>query len=65
MYVEIPQPRVEPGQVICIDSKIYGSAVKDRQTAFTNRFAQGCNGTSMSFQQKSKTIRFKRAIEAH
>lgn len=55
MYVEIPQPKVLPGQVVCINTKIYGSEVKARQSAFVDRFATGCNGVTMSAQEATLT----------
>jgi hypothetical protein len=49
--MDIPVPAVQFGQVICINGKIYGDPVKPRQVAFTDRFAEGCHGVSMSAQQ--------------
>lgn len=55
MHVDIPQPEVLPGQVVCINTKIFGTPPNPRQLAFTDRFAQGCKGISMSAQQATLT----------
>jgi len=55
MNVNIPTPQIAPTRVVCIDSKLYGQPVKPRQAAFTDRFAQGCNGVNMSAQEATLT----------
>jgi len=51
MMIEIPYPIAAPGQVLCLDHKIHGQPVKERQAAFVNRFREGCNGVLVSAQQ--------------
>jgi len=40
-----------PGQVLCINRKVHDHPVKERQSAFIDRFRDGCNGVSVSGQQ--------------
>jgi hypothetical protein len=47
----IPLPQASPTQVLCIDHKIHGQPVKERQAAFVNRFREGCDGVLVSAQQ--------------
>lgn len=47
----IPYPVAAPDQVLCIDHKIHGQPIKERQAAFVNRFRDGCNGVLASSQQ--------------
>jgi hypothetical protein len=39
---------------LCLNRKTTNSAVKDRQMAFIGRFAQGCNGKILSFQEATE-----------
>jgi hypothetical protein len=41
----------QPNQVLCIDRKAQDVPAKARQTAFVERFAQGCNGITVSSQE--------------
>lgn len=47
----IPYPNSKPDQVLCIDHKIHGQPIKERQAAFVNRFRDGCDGVLVSAQQ--------------
>lgn len=47
----IPYPDASPGQVLCIDHKIHGQPIKERQAAFVHRFREGCDGVLVSAQQ--------------
>jgi len=47
----IPYPVAAPDQVLCIDHKIHGQPIKERQAAFVNRFRDGCKGVLASAQQ--------------
>jgi hypothetical protein len=51
MTPDIPLRDFKPGQVLCINRKIHDSEVKARQSAFVDRFAQGCDGAVVSFQE--------------
>lgn len=53
--INFPTPTVAPGQVVCINRKLYDQPVKDRQAAFVDRFARGCNGTLMSYHEALTT----------
>jgi len=53
--INFPTPVVAPGQVICINRKLYDQPVKDRQAAFVNRFADGCKGLLMSYHEALTT----------
>lgn len=51
MTPDIPSRDFKPGQVLCINRKIHDSEVKVRQSAFVDRFALGCDGAVVSFQE--------------
>lgn len=44
-----------PGQVLCIDRKMLNVPAKARQTAFIDRFAQGCQGAVVSAEEAVST----------
>lgn len=44
----------QPNQVLCIDRRNPDSPVKERQSAFVNRFSAGCNGNIVSLLEARK-----------
>lgn len=51
MTPDIPKRDFKPGQVLCINRKIHDSEIKVRQSAFVDRFAEGCDGALVSSQE--------------
>jgi hypothetical protein len=51
MTPDISKRDFKPGQVLCINRKIHDSEIKVRQSAFVDRFAQGCDGALVSSQE--------------
>jgi hypothetical protein len=51
MTPNIPHRPLNPDTVLCINRKMHDQEVKDRQAAFVDRFAQGCNGVLVSYQE--------------
>ena len=51
MTPDIPKRDFKPGQVLCINRKIHDSEIKVRQSAFVDRFAEGCGGALVSSQE--------------